>query len=117
MFLINEALTIMMGYPFWYYDATTGKDYTSMSDESTTVVDEADTGRLFLALSNLLAYNSSWTQPIDNFVYDTYGNSSNFAALLPDVEADSSSNSIYGYYIDSGFARFWPHKWVGFPQY
>jgi hypothetical protein len=115
-FLENRPLNETTGYPFWFYDATTGKDYASMSDKSTFIVDVADTGRLLLALSNLIAYNSSWTQRIDNFVYNTYGNSSNFAALVPNIEAGAGSNSIYSYYIDSGFARFWPQELGNVPN-
>jgi hypothetical protein len=99
-------LNATTGYPFWYYDATNGQDYRALSDEATSPVDEVDTGRLFVALNNLRNYNSSLASSIDYIVY----NQSNYAALLPSVENDASTNSVYAYYIDSGFASFWPHQ-------
>ena len=48
---------MLTGYPYQFYDATTGKNDTSMSANET--VDLADTGRLFVALNNLINFNSS----------------------------------------------------------
>ncbi|MGA3291068.1 MAG: DUF3131 domain-containing protein [Candidatus Bathyarchaeia archaeon] len=106
-FLENRPLNAA-GYPFQFYDATTGKSDSSLSSNETA--DVVDTGRLFVALNRLIAYNPGWKQPIDNFVYNTYGNRSNYAALVPSREGDDSSNSIYAYYIDSGYASFWPQQ-------
>jgi len=106
-FLENRPLNATNGYPFWYYDATNGLDYHALSDNSTGTVDGADMGRLFVALNNLSNYNSSLTSRIDYLVY----NQSDYAALLPSLEEDAAtSNSVYAYYIDSGFACFWPQQ-------
>ena len=105
-FLETRPLNATTGYPFWYYDATNGQDYHPLSDQATILVDGADTGRLFVALNNLRNYNSSLASSIDYVVY----NQSNYAALLPGVENDASLNGVYAYYIDSGFASFWPQQ-------
>ena len=44
-------------YPYQFYDATTGKDDSTMSGPE--IVDIVDTGRLFVALNNLINFNSS----------------------------------------------------------
>ena len=103
-FLENRPLNPKTGYPYWYYEGTNGQDYHSLSDQATGTVDGADTGRLFVALNNLRSYNSSLTQSINEIVY----NQSDYAALLPNIEKDADSNNIYSYYIDSGFASFFP---------
>ena len=103
-FLENRPLNAKTGYPYWYYDATNGQDYHALSDKATGIIDGADTGRLFVALNNLRNYNSSLVPMIDNIVY----NQSDYAALLPNVQKDATSNNIYSYYIDNGFASFWP---------
>lgn len=106
-FLENRPLNQTTGYPFWYYDATNGQDYHSLSDEATWAVDEPDMGRLFVALNNLRNFNSSLTSSIDYLVY----NQSDYAALLPGIEnGAATSNSVYAYYIYSGFACFWPQQ-------
>ena len=76
------------------------------SNNSANIV---DTGRLLVALSNLKAYNPAWAQRINNLVYNVNGNRSQYAALLPQVQSSGTNSiSIYDYYIDSGFASFWP---------
>ena len=109
---INYVLTFLenrpldsSGYPFQFYNSATGDDDFGMN--STETVDGIDTGRLFVALNNLINYNSSLQQTVDNIVL--YGRS-NYTALLPAVKNDIlTSTSIYSYYIDSGFASFWPN--------
>ncbi len=102
-FLENRPLNATTNYPFQFYDAKTGKEHSSISQEET--VDVVDTGRLFVALNNLINYNNSLKQPIDNIVL--YGRS-NYTALVPGIQNDIlTSTSIYSYYIDSGFASFW----------
>ena len=102
-FLENRPLNNAEGYPYQFYDATTGKETSVSSNENT--VDIADTGRLFVALNNLINYNSSLTQHIDNIVLERC----NYTALVPGIESDSlTSIDIYSYYIYSGFASFWP---------
>jgi hypothetical protein len=103
-FLETRPLNVTTGYPFWYYNATNGQDYNAMSDKATSPVDVPDTGRLFVALNNLKNYNSSLASSIDHIVY----NQSNYAALLPSVQNAATSNDVYAYYVDSGFASFWP---------
>jgi hypothetical protein len=105
-FLLTRPLNATTGYPFWYYDATNGRDYNALSDEATSPVDGVDTGRLFVALNNLRNYNSSLASSIDYIVYKQ----SNYSALLTGVKDDAASNSVYAYYVDSGFASFWPQQ-------
>lgn len=105
-FLETRPVNATTGYPFWFYDATNGQDYHPFSDLATSPVDGADTGRLLVALNNLKNFNSSLAPSIDNFVY----NQSNYASIVPSVENDAGSNSVYAYYIDSGYASFWPQQ-------
>jgi hypothetical protein len=108
---INDVLTFLEnrtlnaeGYPYEFYDATTGINETAISSPET--VDVIDTGRLFVALNNLINFNSSLTLPIDSIVYGR----SNYTALVPSIESSASSTSIYAYLIASGFASFWPDQ-------
>jgi len=115
-YLENRPLNDTTHYPFWFYDSTNGKDYHSLSDTATDSVDVVDTGRLFVALNNLKEYNPSWAQRIDTFVYNVYDNRSDYAAIVPGLESDASSNSIYSYYFDSGYASFWPQQLGNIPN-
>jgi hypothetical protein len=102
-FLENRELNTTTGYPFWFYDAITGKVYAELPDTDVT-----DAGRLLIALSNLKIYNSSWAERIDNLVYNRFGNRSDYAALVPGIKNESlGQSSIYAYYVASGFASFW----------
>jgi len=98
-------------YPYWFYDATTGKDYHALSDLSTDTVDVVDTGRLFVALNNLRNFNNTLMTRINNItLYGQLYGRSNYTALVPSIQRDSAaSTSIYAYYIYSGFASFWPN--------
>jgi hypothetical protein len=110
-FLENRELNVTTGYPYWFYQSVDGKDYHANSDLSTNLVDGVDTGRLLVALNNLKAFNSSLSLRINNLVYNVYGNRSNYAALVPAIYAESRySTSIYAYYVESGFASFWPSQ-------
>ena len=112
-FLENRTLNPATNdkYPYWFYQATDGENYPDLSDMATTPYDGVDTGRLFVALNNVKVYNSSWALRINNFVYNVYGNRSNYAAMIPNIESDvPTSTSIYAYYIYSGFASFWPNN-------
>ncbi len=73
-------------------------------------IDIADTGRLLVALNNLRTYDTNLTARVNNIVlYGQVYNRSNYAAIVPNIKATSmSSNSIYAYYVASGFASFWP---------
>jgi hypothetical protein len=116
-FLEIRDLNSTTGYPFWFYQASDGKDYRADSDIALYQVDAADTGRLFVALNNLKAFNSSLAQRINNIVYNTYGNRSNYATLVPGLLSESlTSTNIYAYYIISGFASFWPNDLSGAPN-
>ena len=114
-FLETRPLNDTTHYPFWFYDATTGNDYHSLSDTATDTFDVVDTGRLFVALNNLKAYNPEWAQQIDNFVYNTYGNRSNYAAVLSTFN-DGAANGMYGYYFINGYASFWPQQIGNIPN-
>jgi hypothetical protein len=95
-------------FPYWFYN-NDGSINHELSDKATELCYTADTGRLFVALNNIKAYNSSFSNRIDNLVYNTYGNRSNYASLVPSLKTESqTSTSIYAYYIISGFASFWP---------
>ena len=110
-FLETLPLNVTTNYPFQFYQANDGEDYHELSDLATAPIDGADTGRLFVALNNVRVYNSSWALRIDNFVYNVYGNRSNYATLLPNIKSDTlTSTSIYAYYIYNGFASFWPNN-------
>jgi hypothetical protein len=96
------------GYPYWFYQSSDGKDYKAISDTSNSSVDGVDTGRLFVALNNLKTFNSSLAPRINNIVLN---GRSNYTALLTNIIAESQySTSIYAYYIDCGYASFWPSE-------
>jgi len=109
-FLETRPLNDTTHYPFWFYDATTGKDYNAISDLAAGSADVVDTGRLFVALNNLKAYNPSWALRINNTVYNVYNNRSDYATLVPSIASSATSNSIYAYYCWSGYASFWPQQ-------
>lgn len=97
-------------YPYQFYASNGQPD---ISDSSNETVDVADTGRLLLALNNLITFSQQntfdWTQRIDNLVYNQNQNRSNFAALVPAIKTDITySINIYSYYVDSGFGSFFP---------
>lgn len=94
-------------YPYWFYQAYDGQVWRENSDKSTSDVDIVDTGSLFVALNNLRNY-PAFADRVNNFVYDVYGNRSDYAKLIPGIQAESTSTSIYAYYYVSGFASFWP---------
>jgi hypothetical protein len=115
-FLETRELNATTGYPYWFYDAKTGLDDHAHSDVATGSVDIVDTGRLFVALNNLKAYNYSLAQRIDNVVYNRFTNRSDYAALVPSIQSDNASTSIYAYYYWSGFASFWPNQLANAPD-
>ena len=101
-------------YPFWFYQASDGKNYRAASDQATTIVDGVDTGRLFVALNNLKTFNGNLSGRIDNFVYNRFSNRSDYSVLVPGVKDESATAvSIYSYYVASGFASFWPSELSG----
>jgi hypothetical protein len=110
-FLETRPLNSTTHYPFWFYEANDGQDWHQNSDLATVSVDLADTGRLFVALNNLRAYNSSLVSRVNNIVlYGQNNNRTNYASLLPNIKSDGlTSTNIYSYYVYSGFARFWPN--------
>jgi hypothetical protein len=109
-FLENRPLNNTTHYPFWFYDSTSGQGYQSTTTYASNSLDMVDTGRLFVALSNLKAYNTSWTQRIDNFVYNVNGNRTSYSDVVPSLANSAYSNSIYAYYFVSGYAHFWPQQ-------
>jgi hypothetical protein len=115
-FLETRDLNATTRNPYWFYYSSTGQRDLFMPD--TGNLDLVDTGRLFVALNNLKAYNSNWTQRINNIVYNQVenqvGNRTNYAASVSQIKnAGFSSNSIYAYYIYSGFESFWPNDLRG----
>jgi hypothetical protein len=124
---INKILTFLetrelnnASYPYWFYTADDGKVLHEISDEATSDVDIVDTGRLFVALNNLRNFDNSdptIVTRVNNYVYNTYGNRSNYAALVDRVKSDGmTTTSMYAYYVYSGFASFWPNQLSGTPS-
>jgi hypothetical protein len=112
-FLETRELNATTGYPYWFYQASDGKDFHESSDAATEPANLVDTGRLFVALNNLKAYNSTLTTRINNIVY----NRSNYNVFIAGIKADSTvSTSVYSYYVYSGFASFWPNDLAGAPS-
>jgi Protein of unknown function (DUF3131) len=111
-FLETRELNSTTNYPYWFYQSKDGKNYHINSDKATDDVDVTDTGRLLVALNNLRLFNSSLATRINNIVlYGQLYNRSNYAALVPSIKAESlSSNSIYFYFVASGFESFWPNE-------
>jgi hypothetical protein len=115
---MNDVLTFLEdrtlnpeGYPYQFYDGTTGENYTAISSSET--VDGTDTGRLLVALNNLRNFDPSLNQTIVNFVLN---GRSNYTALVPSIESMADQNSIYSYYVASGFASFWPQQLGSVPN-
>jgi Protein of unknown function (DUF3131) len=107
-FLETRELNATTGYPYWFYQVSDGKDYHTSSDAATGIVDTVDTGRLFVALNNLKTFNSNFTDRVNNFVYNKYGNRSDYISLVPSIMNQGNVASLYGYYWVSGFAAFYP---------
>jgi hypothetical protein len=113
-FLENRELNATTHYPYWFYQAD-GNNYKQESDKATELVNVADTGRLFVALNNTRTYaaknDPTLITRINNVIYNTYTNRSDYAALVPALKAESTySTNIYAYYIIAGFAGFWPKE-------
>ena len=89
-FLENRELNATTHYPYWFYQGN-GANYASESDKATELVNVADTGRLFVALNNTRTYaaknDPTLVTRINNVVYNTYGNRSNYAALVPSIKS------------------------------
>jgi hypothetical protein len=100
-------------YPFQFYDATTGDTYYLPSDDSANIVDVVDLGRLFVALNNLRNFNNAFAPRINRFVLN---GRSNYTALVPSILDFANSNSMYAYYVASGFASFWPQQLGAVPS-
>ncbi len=103
-FLQRHPLNESSGCPYWYYDAQTGQEDKSLSEQAPSPVDVPDAGRLLIALDSLRNYNSTLAPAIDSFVY----NQTSYAALVPQIAEDADTYNIYGAYYDAGFASFWP---------
>jgi hypothetical protein len=113
---IGKVLTFLetrelnnVSYPYWFYQAADGGVFHNNSDVADFIVDVADTGRLLVALSNLKDYRANLTSRVTDFVYNNYGNRSDYAAIVPGLQYESQdSTNIYTYYVVYGFACFWP---------
>jgi hypothetical protein len=92
--------------PYWFYSST-GEGYKIQSQ-----FDVVDSGTLFVALNNLKTYNSSLTQRIDAFVYNSVNGVSNrtdYSSAVPQIKTECQySTSIYAYYIVAGYLPFFP---------
>jgi hypothetical protein len=111
-FLENRPLNAY-GYPFQFYDATTGREYYLASSASTKIVDICDTGKLFVALNNLRNLNNAFAPRINSIVLN---GRSNYTALVANISNYVYSNNIYSYYVCSGFASFWPQQLGAVPS-
>ena len=111
-FLENRPLNAY-GYPFQFYDATTGREYYPASSASTRIVDIGDTGKLFVALNNLRNLNNAFAPRINNIVLN---GRSNYTALVAKISNYVNSKDIYWYYVSSGFASFWPQQLGAVPS-
>lgn len=109
-FLEDRPLNTTTGWPFWFYDATNGQGYEINGIYSSDGVNVADTGKLLIALYDVIEYDPSYTQAIDNLIFNVNGNRSNYASLIPSIQNTAYSNNIYVYYYDCGFALFWPQQ-------
>jgi hypothetical protein len=118
-FLETRELNSTTHVPYWFY-CSDGNGYLPQSN-----VDIVDTGTLLVALSNLKQFDSSFASRIDNFVYNrasgsmhnNSGNRTDYESVVPNVLSDSlSSNSIYTYYMSSGFASFFPQQLQNAPS-
>ena len=103
-FLETRELNSTTKVSYWFY-ALDAKGYLTQNG-----VDVIDTGTLFVALYNLKTYMPSLASRIDSFVYNSYGNRTDYAALVPLLKDFVNSPSVYSYYCASGFAFFWPNE-------
>jgi hypothetical protein len=101
------------GYPFQFYDATTGREYLPDSNASTKIADIGDTGKLFVALNNLRNFNSTFAPRVNSIVLS---GRSNYTALVPNVLNHLYKKDVYHYYVYSGFASFWPQQLEAVPS-
>ena len=109
-FLENRPLNAY-GYPFQFYDATTGREYYP---DSTKIADIGDTGKLFVALNNLRSLNNAFAPRINSIVLN---GRSNYTALVANITLNCvNSKDIYWYYVSSGFASFWPQQLGAVPS-
>ena len=111
-FLENRPLNAY-GYPFQFYDARNGREYYPDSNASTKIVDIADTGKLLVALNNLRYFNDTFAPRINTIVL---GGRSNYTAVAANISKNSHLKDIYGYYVYSGFASFWPQQLGAVPS-
>jgi hypothetical protein len=111
-FLENRPLNAY-SYPFQFYDARNGREYYPDSNASTKIVDIADTGKLLVALNNLRYFNDAFAPRINTIVL---GGRSNYTAVAANISKNADLRDIYGYYVYSGFASFWPQQLEGVPS-
>lgn len=98
-FLEGRELTVD-GLPYWWYESRTGRKW---GDGAPDVV---DTGKLLVALQNLRLYRPDLAGRINHVVY----NRTNYEPMWQAIDVMAGSTSIYGYYVASGFAGFWPER-------
>lgn len=109
-FLETREINNITKVPFWFYNSD-GTGYKTQDN-----IDAIDTGTLFVALHNLKIYEPSLASRINNFVYNSDNNRTNYAALIPGVKCFNSSASVYAYYFACGFAYFWPDELATVPD-
>lgn len=99
-------------YPYWFYQANDGKVWHENSDKvSGDYIDVTDTGRLFVALSNLKDF-SQFSNRVDNLVNNK--TRTDYTKIISSVKQESyTSQSIYNYYLIKGFESFWPIELAG----
>ncbi len=95
--------------PYQFYKS----DGTPDPESAKSGIDIMDTGTLLAALGNVKDFDSSFSNRINNIVYNgLQNNRTNYAALVSGLKNYVSSSNIYDYYMLSGFAKFW-HDQLG----
>lgn len=104
VFLETRNLT-SDGLPYWWYDSNTKDPWVDYSYSAQQNGNVADAGQLLVALKNYESYaDTSVKTRIENVVL----NRTNYKSVIPALSGEGGSNNIYGYYVVSGFACFWP---------
>lgn len=101
-FLETRELNSTTKVPYWFYKS----DGTGYSTQER--IDVIDTGTLFVALHNVKLYEPSLASRINNIVYNSNHDRTDYTALIPGIAGMATSSSIYAYYCANGFAYFWP---------
>jgi hypothetical protein len=105
----NKILTFLQtrqltpnGLPYAWYKSDNG------NPNGTEVQNAADSGELLVALDNLRVFRPDLANAINTIVY----NRTNYSQLEQAVDSLNNSKNLYDYYVASGFASFWPSRFL-----